>query len=250
MIHIGVWLIVGGIIGAALRDRQQVKPISTKLVKPEQPIDDSSTPLQSYDDVGELQHYQKVSLFSFAVSASGSLFYPPVALVSAPLLGYSAYNYFKTSQHSNHWKRSPGMATFEIVGIVGSMLTGRFFIASTVTLLAFTSRSFLLQAGNIANNLSPTDSMSLKDSAVWILRDGAEVEIKVHELRSGDIVIIHEDENIKLQGVVIEGEGQVRQFSLNKEMKLVGKSVGDYVYPYTRLSQGCLHIDCKPVKQV
>jgi cation transport ATPase len=247
MIHIGVWLIVGGILGAAMRDRQQIKPTSTKLAKPE-PIDDTSIPVHSYDDVGELQHYQKISLYSFAVSASGSLFYPPVALVSAPLLGYSAYNYFKTARQSGHWKRSPGMATFEVVGIMGSMLTGRLFIASTVTLLAFSARNLLLQAGNIANNLSPTDSLRFKDSSVWILRDGAEVEIKIHEIRSGDIVIVHENDTIMLEGRVVEGEGQVRQFSLDKKMKLINKAVGDSVYPYTKLSQGYLHIDCKSAK--
>lgn len=248
MIHIGVWLIVGGILCAALRDRQKIKPISTKLVKPE-PSDNPNSTAQSYDDVGELQHYQKISLYSFAVSASGSLFFPPVALVSAPLLGYNTYNYIKTAMHSGHWKRSPGMATFEIVGIVGSMLTGRFFIASTVTLLAFSSRNLLLQAGNIANNLSPTDSLRFNDSSVWILRDGAEVEIKIHEMRTGDIVIIHEDETIMLQGTVVGGEGQVRQFSLDKKMKLIDKGIGDYVYPYTRLAQGYLHIECKTAKR-
>jgi len=250
MIQLGVLLVIGGVAGALLRQRQKTHKASATLALPASQDTDTKTvsttkPDASFDDVGELTHYQKIAWYTLALSAAGTWFYPPVRLICLPLLGYNTYHFFRTLQHVPTVDRKSPMVVFESIGVLGSLLTGSLVSGAGLLLFAFSSRKFLLNMGNMANNAGFSGPLNPQQKPVWVLREGTEVEVKVSELMDGDIVVLRAGEVIALEGKVLEGEGCVRQFGLNKKMHLLAKQVGDRVYPLTQLDSGVLKV--KPV---
>lgn len=196
---------------------------------------------KAFDDVGELNHYQQISWYSFAFALSGRWFYAPIALLSLPLLSYNAYNFIKTFRQSNLKEQKSPKSVFEILSFSASFMLGNFAIASTILLFSFGFRKLLLRAGNITNS-GLLSNFNLKTMNTWVLRDGVETELSISALQEGDIVVVHTDEIILITGKIFQGIGVVSQYSLKKCMKEIPKKRGDYVYPFTRLISGTLYI--------
>jgi len=251
MIQLGILvpLAVIGVASAIWREQKKHRQYSMKLSLPS-PSEDSRLGSKQlhlkntrvYDDVGELHHYQQVSWYTLAFAASGSLFYAPASLASVPLLGYNTYHFIKMIQHSKAADRKTPLTVFEIISIAASLATGRPTSASILFLLSFGSRKLLLQAGNISHNIDLSQTLNLKRTQVCILKEGVEVEVSVSELQDKDIIVMRTGDTVSLEGNVIDGEGEVRQFSLQKQMKLIPKRKDDRVYPFTKIESGCLYI--------
>lgn len=71
--------------------------------------------------------------------------------------------------------------------------------------------------------------MNLRPEKARVLSDGAEVEVPVALVASGDTVIIRPGERIAVDGVVIDGASQVDESLITGESMPVGKAVGDTV---------------------
>ncbi len=247
MLHLGLLLVMGGVAGA-LRKHLDNKVQRIQLGVPVIDHKENTKHLPQkvspiYDDVGELYHSQQVSNYTLALTAAGTWFYVPVvALISIPLLGYSAYHFTNIIRHSSASDRKTPLAIFEIIGVFASLLTGRLLTASLLFFFSFGIRKLLLQAGNISNNIPLSHSTDLNFDRVWILREGTELETTVGELQTDDIIVMHPGDMMKVKGKIIQGDGIMRQFSLRKQMKSVPKTIGDKVFPYTLLESGSFHI--------
>lgn len=251
MIQVGLVLplLIGGVAGALVREykkrhSQQQLALATPIEpKPENDeIVSTTTQGQDFDDVGELHHYQRVSWYALAFAASGSWFYPPASVLSAPLLGYNAYHFTRILRNSTPEERKSALTIFESIGIAGSLIIGRPVAASLLMLFSFGSRKLLLQAGNITNNIGFTKPIHPRQTAVWVMRDGAEIEVLVADLLPEDILVLHSGDTIAVEGEVLSGQAYVRQYSLRKKMKLVVKQPGDRVFPFTRIESGELQV--------
>ncbi len=251
MIQFGllVPLLAGGVAAAAVRHYKQqpddAEPAEYAVLTDQNKYKKrtlSQHACRVFDDVGELHHYQQVAWYTLAFSTAASWFFSPVALISLPLLGYNGYHYCRMLLHSDPVERKTPLAIFELIGNTATLLTGRIVSASVLFLFSFGIRKWLLQAGNISNNIGLKNAINPQLANIWVLRDEAEIEITVPELRPDDIVILNPGDTITVPGTVIRGNGLVHQFSLCKHMKCVPKSVGDQVYQFTRISSGHLHI--------
>ena len=249
MLHLGLLLVIGGVAGALrkhLDNKVQRLELGVPVLDNDHQEDSKHLPqkvLPIYDDVGELHHSQQVSNYTLALTAAGAWFYVPVvALISIPLLGYSAYHFTHILRHSNVADRKKPLVIFEIIGISASLLTGRLLMGALIFFFSFGVRKLLLQAGNISNNIPLSYSTNLNFERVWILREGAELETTIGELQTNDIIVMHPGDMMKVEGKIIQGDGIMRQFSLRKQMKSVPKTIGDKVFPYTLLESGSFHI--------
>lgn len=249
MIHIPFLLplLVAGFTGGAWREYRHGRELPRLVGLPGSVMDKSSANLsavksgEEFDDIGELHHYQKVSWYSLAFAASGSLFYPPVTLVCVPLLGYNAYHFARLLRHTDAAGRKSPMTVFEGVTLTATLVTGQLTTASVMFLLTFGSRKLLLQAGNIAD-IGFSQVIDPRFARVWVLRDGVEIESSLREVQVNDVLVVRGGETVLLAGKVLDGEGVVRQYSLLKKPKLIKKYIGDKVFPFTQLESGCLHI--------
>ena len=249
MIHIPllVPLLLAGFTRAAWREHRrgkvQVLPAavpSTILHTDVPPMSLLPPEQDNFDDVGELNHYQDVSWYALALAAA-AWFYRPAMWVSMPLLGYNTYHFIKMIRQTDNAHQKTPLTLFESIALTASLFTGQGVNASLLFLFSFGSRKFLLHVGNIA-------SIGLKQvgdprfAKVWVLRDGAEIEMPLADVESGDIMVMRGGETILAKGKVIEGNGIIRQYSLQKKIKLIPKQPVDKVFPFTQLETGCLHI--------
>ncbi|MBR3040525.1 MAG: heavy metal translocating P-type ATPase [Lachnospiraceae bacterium] len=133
----------------------------------------------------------------------------------------------------------------DATSIWSSVLQGDFNTADNVI--------FLLKLGDIieewthkksVDNLAR--SMSVTMDKVWVKDEtDREVLLPIGEVKEGDRVVVRAGNAIPLDGVVIEGEGEVQQASMTGEPLPVHRCDGGYVYAGTVLEQGELLIEVK-----
>ncbi len=89
--------------------------------------------------------------------------------------------------------------------------------------------------------------MGLRPKTARLLRDGAEVEVPVEEVRIGDVVIVRPGERFPVDGIVIAGHSAVDESMLTGEPLPVDKGPGDPVTGATINTQGLLHFEATRV---
>jgi Cu+-exporting ATPase len=71
--------------------------------------------------------------------------------------------------------------------------------------------------------------MGLRAKTARVVRGGKEMEVRIEEVRKGDIVIVRPGERVPVDGIVIEGESSVDESMLTGESMPVSKRKGDGV---------------------
>lgn len=241
-------LVVSGIATALWRERSRKKkqlilvPDFSKIVLSSDNQEVSpNEKLIVIDDAAEIFHNQRVSLVALALSGSGALVLPFFTILSIPLLSYSAFYFVNTILRSSAKQKKSAFTIFELASIIGTLITGRYLLLSSLLALSFSTRKWALQAGNISA-IGMGKALNPNFRRSWVLRDGAEIEISLSELQPTDIAILHEGDTIRMNGVIVEGEGMIKQFSLTGALQVIPKQAGDAVFSYTQLVAGDLLI--------
>ena len=91
--------------------------------------------------------------------------------------------------------------------------------------------------------------MKLAPQSATVIRDGAEVSVKIDEVKIGDIFVVRPGENIPVDGVIIEGTTSVDESALTGESLPVEKEAGGSVSAATINLTGFLKCEAKRVGQ-
>jgi P-type Cu+ transporter len=83
----------------------------------------------------------------------------------------------------------------------------------------------------------------LQPSTARVRRDGADIDIAISAVRSGDVVIVRPGERIPVDGVIVSGTGSVDESMLTGESLPVDKQPGDRVIGATINTSGSLDIE-------
>ena len=243
-------LVIGGIASALWREHRRTKkhlilsPDFSVLALTSSEQESSATlskKIVVVDDAAEISHSQRVSLIALALSGSGTLVFPPFTLASIPFLSYSTFYFLNTIRRSSAQQKKSALTIFEIASIVGTIVTGRYLLLSSLLSFSFSTRKWALQAGNISSiGMGKAFDPNLRRA--WVLRDGVEIEINLSELQSTDIAVLHTGDIIRMNGEVVEGEGIVKQFAMTGTLVAIPKEVGDPVFSYTEVVAGDLYI--------
>jgi Cu+-exporting ATPase len=75
--------------------------------------------------------------------------------------------------------------------------------------------------------------MDLQSPVARVIREGAEVEMAVEDVRAGDVVVVRPGERIPVDGTVLEGESAVDESLLTGESMPVDKQAGAAVFAGT-----------------
>jgi Cu+-exporting ATPase len=89
--------------------------------------------------------------------------------------------------------------------------------------------------------------MGLRPKTARVVRDGAEVDVPVEEVRVGDLVLVRPGERVPVDGVIVEGHSAVDESMLTGEPIPVDKSPGDEVIGATINKQGLLKFEATRV---
>ena len=82
--------------------------------------------------------------------------------------------------------------------------------------------------------------MKLAPQTAVLLRDGAETEVPVAEVKTGDVFVVRPGDSIPVDGVVLSGTGAVNEAALTGESVPVDKAEGDSVSAATINQSGFL----------
>lgn len=91
------------------------------------------------------------------------------------------------------------------------------------------------RAGNAIRNL-----MGLQPKTVRLQRDGAEIDVPIHEIREGDIVVLLPGQRVPVDGVVIAGESFIDESMITGEPMAAPKAMNDLMYAGTINQRGRL----------
>jgi Cu+-exporting ATPase len=89
--------------------------------------------------------------------------------------------------------------------------------------------------------------LKLEAKSAHVLKEGIEVEVPIHEVELGDVMIIRPGEKIPTDGVVIEGESAIDESMATGESMPVNKSVGDEVIGATINQVGLLKVEATKI---
>ncbi len=160
-----------------------------------------------------------------------------VALGSAASFGYSVYALYAMTA---------AQAAGDMEGVMSYM--HEFYFESAATILT------LITVGKLLESISKgrtTDAlkglMKLAPKTAVLVRDGAEVEVSIDQVRKGDIFVVRPGENIPVDGVVLEGNSAVNESALTGESIPVDKKPGDPVSAATLNHSGFIRCEATRV---
>jgi len=243
-------LVLSGLAAALWREHKQkkyrpivqitpIEPATTAITMGDKKTQQqkSAKTMQVIDDAAEISHYQHVSLASLALSTSGAIFYAPIVLASIPLLSYNAFYFAKTIRRSRIRHKSSTMVIFEVASLAGTLLVGRYVITASLFTLSYSTRKWMLHAGNLAN-IGVRRAMDPQFNKIWILRNDVEIEISLSKMQPNDVAILHQGDVIRTNGIIIKGEGMIKQYSLTGIIQVIPKKMGDPVFSFTQVAAG------------
>ncbi len=89
--------------------------------------------------------------------------------------------------------------------------------------------------------------MNLAPKTAVLVRDGAEIEVPVEQVKKGDIYVVRPGGNIPVDGIVLEGNSAVDESALTGESIPVDKAQGDSVSAATINQSGVLRCEATRV---
>ena len=136
-----------------------------------------------------------------------------VSLGSAASFGYSVYALLAmtAAEHPEHYLHE-------------------FYFESAAMILALITLGKMLEARSKGKTTDALKSlMKLAPKTATVIRDGAETEIGIDEVRRGDVFIVKPGESVPVDGIILEGYSAIDESALTGESIPVEKNVGDRV---------------------
>lgn len=168
----------------------------------------------------------------------GNLFLAVLAIIGTLPVVIAAVFSLKTKKLSVSLLASVAL----IVSIIAKEWTSAVFIN-----LMLTSARILGTYAEARSRKAIKSLLKLRPKKAKIERDGSIVEIPIHEIKKGDLVIVELGESVPVDGIIEKGEASVDQSSLTGESIPVSKSEGDKVLSSTIVVAGNLVIKVEKV---
>ena len=125
-----------------------------------------------------------------------------------------------------------------ISGEWGSLLFINLMLSSARVLGIYTER-------RVRTSLKSLEK--LKPSKARVMRDGNSIEIPLHEVRVGDLVLVNLGEQIPVDGTIFDGMATINQSSLTGESMPIFRAKNDMVFAATMVVSGHLTVRAKRV---
>lgn len=159
------------------------------------------------------------------------------AVIAALLLGFPL---FQASIMEIHRGRASS-SSLAALAVLASIAIGKFMTAGALALILLVADQFLRRTALGAERVIE-QLIRLTPDIARIIRNGAEVEVRVREVKVGDVVRVRAGENLPVDGVVASGRSTLDQASLTGEAVPHEVSPGEPVYAGTTNLSGNLDI--------
>ncbi|MGN0159511.1 MAG: heavy metal translocating P-type ATPase [Brotaphodocola sp.] len=179
---------------------------------------------------------------------------------------------FFISGFKSLWNKAPNMDTLVAMGSMASFVYStyalfamtdaqvqgdmervmsymhEFYFESAAMILTLITVGKMLEARSKGKTTDALKNlMKLAPKTATIVRDGAETEVPVEQVRKGDIFVVRPGENIPVDGIVVEGNSAVNEAALTGESIPVDKAEGDRVSAATVNQSGFIRCEATRV---
>ncbi len=187
-------------------------------------------------------YYLKMSVISAAFALVRTL-NPLLSLISAGLITHASFPTFRKAEKLLVSENDKKFGNELAVSMTILMcVTYEYQFAASVSIFFHHLGSKLVAKTKGQSKKLLTDIFEHQNRRVWILRDGAEVELPLETLCAGDVIVVNTGEVIPIDGTVMEGESLVDQHVLTGESQPAEKKPGDQVLASTTVIAGKLNI--------
>jgi len=238
MLFLNLGVMLGTYIGIKLLSKHHTNKTSPVLG------DEKAT--QSKNPQLDKRHFN-ISNAAIGMAAI-SYVYPPVRLLSVGLTTTASAPIFKEAEHSLRVNRQVQNDTLSSIVTIVCISTGLYFPAALQTWLFHFGTIMVNKSQNKATRLIG-QAFEEQPNNVWILKDQTEIEVSLHDLKIGDIVVIKAGEVIAIDGIITKGMAMIDQQALTGEPMPIEKAPGDHVLAATILVSGQIQVKVEKTGQ-
>lgn len=183
-----------------------------------------------------LDHYLKVTGVGMGLATIGHLLYPPVGLLSLPVLGYSTLVVFEDAYDGLREKKLR-ISILDSTAICVGVGAGLYTLSAIANLIYFGSLKMLSQTRQKTKK-KLADIFSGHPPAVWLLKDGVEIQVPLEQICKGDRIVVNTGETIPIDGIIENGIAGIDQHILTGEAQPEEKTVDQQVFATTLVISG------------
>ncbi|MGB0388250.1 MAG: heavy metal translocating P-type ATPase [Ardenticatenaceae bacterium] len=188
-----------------------------------------------------------ISGFSLLMVSGGALFYPPLYVpgVIGTLVAYRTF--FKGAIAALKEGRINVDVIISIV-FVSAMAMQYFVLMALASVYGNIIRWLLLKTSNHSRS-SLVNLFGETPRFVWVVVDGAEVEVPFEEVQIRDQVVIMAGQMIPVDGIISAGIASIDQHKLTGEGQPAEKSIGEQVFASTVVLSGKISVEVEKTGQ-
>jgi len=166
------------------------------------------------------------------------------AILGAILLGLPLF----TASAKELWRGSASTSTLCAIAILGALAIHKYEVAGFLAFILLVADQFVRQRAWGAQR-AIEDLVARTPDAARLVRDGAESEVALSEVKVGDIVRVRAGENLPVDGVVVSGKSALDQAALTGEAIPHEVQPGEPVYAGTTNLSALIDIRATQVGQ-
>jgi Cu2+-exporting ATPase len=182
-----------------------------------------------------------ISTVSLPVAAIAQFAMPALLPVSAALFAYTAIPSFRGAYEVLCKERRLGVDVLDSIVVIGCLASLQVFPGAILAWCLSVGRYLVRRTEDNSKKLL-LGAFGKQPRYVWLVKDGAEVEMPLDRLDKGDVVAVHTGEMVPVDGIVVEGLAMIDQHALTGEAIPAEKGVGDRVFASTVMVAGKINV--------
>ncbi len=188
----------------------------------------------------DVDHYLEVSGAGLGLAVAGNLLFPPLGLLSLPIIGYATLMVFEDALH-NLKKKKLHISVLDSTAICVGVATGSYVLSGVANIIYIGSLKMLYKTRNNTQR-KLGDIFSGYKPVVWLLKDGVEISIPLEKACKDDLIVVNAGEMIPIDGVISDGVAAIDQQMLTGEAQPEEKTIGQRVFAATMVISGRITI--------
>lgn len=184
-----------------------------------------------------------ISFTSLGFAITGTVAYPPLALLSVPWVILGSFPMLKDASTAAR-QRQVTVDTLSSIVIV-TCLFGQYYVAANFAGTIYYVSRKLLQKVKSDSRKQVIDVFRQQPKTAFVLLDGTEVEVPFEQVQIGDLVVVSAGGFIPVDGTIVQGAATIDQHILTGESQPAEKATGDLVFASTVVISGriCIQVE-------
>ncbi len=204
-------------------------------------IDSALASAEHQEELDKLDLDLTICSVSVPVAAAAQFAFPPLLPVAAGLFAYTAIPSIKGAYEVVVKERRLGVDLLDSVVVLGCLGTMQIFPGAVLAWCLSLGRLLVKKTEDNSRKML-LNAFGKQPRFVWLVKDGAEIEVSLDKIAQGDIVAVHTGDMVPVDGHIVDGMAMIDQHALTGESTPAEKGVGDRVYASTILVAGKIFV--------